>query len=100
MKPPRRRLTVRALIVVTMLFALDFAGMIWVVRHEPHGVRVGTRAQVAQELLAPVFFIFAPYLLLSALIYLYVPPRWDEVLAVILIVILLLGLILPTFQHS
>jgi hypothetical protein len=71
MKPPRHRLTVQALVVVAALFALDFGGIAWVVRHEPDGVRVGLWAQVAQELIAPVFFIFVPFLLLSALIYLY-----------------------------
>jgi hypothetical protein len=100
MKPPRHRLTVRALVVVAALFALDFGGIAWVVRHEPHGVRIGLWAQVAQELAAPVFFIFMPFLLLSALIYLYVPPRWDEVFAVFLIIIMLLGLIMPALQHS
>jgi fatty acid desaturase len=98
MKPPRRRLTVRALVVVAALFALDFGGVAWVVRHEPHG---GVRAQVDPLLIATVFFfVFVPYGLLSALIYLYVPPRWDEVFAVILILIFLVLLIVPSLQHS
>jgi hypothetical protein len=62
MKPPRHRLTVRALVVVAAIFALDFGGIAWVVRHEPHGVRISLWAQVAQELAAPVFFIFVPFL--------------------------------------
>jgi hypothetical protein len=96
MKPPRRRLTVRALIVITTLFALDFGGIAWVIRGEPHGGVVQERVQFAPV----VFFVVWPYLLLSALVYLYVPRRLDEILAVILNLVFLCLLIMPAMQHS
>ena len=101
MKSPRRILTVRAMAAVTALFAVDFAGIAWVVRHEPNGNRAGVwmRGNPLTELIAPVVF-FGPFLVLFVLIYRYVPPKLDEVFAVILILILLLALVVPALQHS
>jgi hypothetical protein len=108
MKPPRRRLTVRALAVITALFALDFAGIAWVFHRQPRGPRVGNlilregvwvQVDPLPESIAPVVF-FGPFVLLFALIYCYVPPRLDEVLTVILILILLAMLIVPALRHS
>jgi hypothetical protein len=108
MKSPRRRLTLRALAVVTALFALDFAGIAWVVHRQPRGPRVGNqilrggvwvRVDPLPEFIAPVVF-FGPFVLLFALIYCYVPRRLDEILTVILILILLALLIVPALQHS
>ena len=96
MKPPRKRLTVRALIVITTLFALDFGGVAWVIRGEPHGGVAQERVQFAPV----IFLVVWPFLLLSALVYLYVPPRLDEIVAVILILIFLGLLIIPALQHS
>lgn len=108
MNLPRKTLTVRALIVVIVLFAVDFGGIAWVVRQQRLGPRVGDQvlredvwiqADWRLEILAPIVF-FGPILLLFALIYLYVPPRLDEVLAVILILILLLLILVPALKHS
>jgi hypothetical protein len=108
MKSPRRRLTTRAMLVVTALFALDFGAIAWVVRQQPDGPRVGNqvlRGDVwvhvtpISDLIVPVVF-FAPFLLLFALIYCYVPPRLDEVFTVVLILVLLLTLIIPALRHS
>ncbi len=108
MEPPRRRLTVRALAVVTALFGLDLAGIAWVVYRQPRGPRVGNlimrgdawvQIDPLPEFIAPVVF-FGPFVLLFALIYCYVPPRLDEALTVILILILLAMLIAPALRHS
>jgi hypothetical protein len=108
MKPPRRRLTVRALAVVTALFTLDFGGIAWVVHHQPRGPRVGNlvkrgdawvQVDPLPELVAPAVFL-GPIVLLFALIYRYVPPRLDEVVTVILILILFVALIVPALRRS
>jgi hypothetical protein len=108
MKPPRRRLTLRALIGVIALFAVDFGGIAWFIHHEPRGPRVGSlvmrgevevRVDPLPEFIAPIVF-FGPFVLLFVLIYHYVPPRLDEVLTVILILILFVILIVPALRHS
>jgi hypothetical protein len=108
MKPPRRRMTTRALIVVTAAFALDFAGIAWVVPQMRLGPRVGNRVLRGDvwvpvnplvDLIIPVVFL-GPILILFALIYLYVPPRLDEFLVVLLILAVLVLLLVPALQHS
>jgi hypothetical protein len=88
-------MTTRALIVVTAVFALDFAGIAWVAGRSDQGPRVGDRALLGdvwvrvdplQILVAPVLLV-GPFLILFALIYLYVPTRLDEVLILLLILI-------------
>jgi hypothetical protein len=98
MKPPRRRMTTRKLIVATALFALDFAGIAWVLRPQTQGALGGMDVFVG--LLVTFGFFFGAILLLLVLIYLYVPPRLDEVLMVLLILTILVGLIVPSLQHS
>ena len=79
-----------------MLFALDFGGIAWVIRGEPHGGVAQERVQ-----LGPVIFMVVwPFLLLAALVYLYVPPRLDEIVAVILILVFLCLLLIPAMPHS
>jgi hypothetical protein len=92
MKPPRRKMTIRALIIATAAFALDFAGMAWVIRPEH-------RYDPFVGLIGPIV-LFGPILILGELIYLYVPRRLDEVLMVILILIVLVLLMLPALYHS
>jgi len=95
MKPPRKRLTLRALAVITALFAVDFGGIAWVVRHRSGGPHVG---DPLPEFVTPVVIVFAPFALLLAVFYRYVPPPWDEVLTVIVILILLAALLLPVIR--
>jgi uncharacterized membrane protein YfcA len=90
MKPPRRRLTVRALAAIVAFFAVDFGGITWV-QHR----RDVTLAWV----LGPAVFL-APFAIGFWLIYWYVPPRLDEAFTVILILVLLLALLIPALQHS
>jgi hypothetical protein len=108
MKPPRRRLTLRALMLVIVLFAVNFAGLAWEFRQQPPGARVdnpaGRRGLWAQvpppaDILAPLFFA-GPFLLVFAMIYLYVPRKLDELLIVLLMIIVLVMLIVPSLQHS
>ncbi len=108
MSPSRKRLTIRALLVVTGLFALDFAGIAWAVRNLRRGPRVGNlvmqgdvwvQVDWVREAFAPVVFFGLLVLLLFVLIYLYVPPRLDEVFAAVLALILFFGLIIPILQH-
>lgn len=93
MKPPRRRMTTRAMVVATALFALDFAGFAW-----------GLRRPTADPLLSPVAilasFFLAAIVLLFALISLYVPRPLDEALMVVLILVILVALIVPALRHS
>lgn len=108
MKLSRRRFTLRAFIVILALFAVDFGAIAWVIRQHPPGPRVGNqvlrgdiweRVNPLPGIIAPVVF-FVPLLLLFTMIYLYVPPRVDEILTVILILIVLVLLIVPALQHS
>ena len=108
MKPPNRRLTVRALAVVIALFALNFAGIALVIHRQPRGPRVGNQilrgdvwVQVdpLPEFIAQVVF-FGPFVLLFALIHRYVAPRLKEIFTIILIIILLAVLMAPAVWHS
>lgn len=96
MKPPRRRMTPRAMIVLTTLFALDFAGIVWLLRPE-------TRDMLARAnpdaLLFAFFLFFATIGLVFASIYLYVARPLDEALMVLLIVAITLAVIIFAMQH-
>jgi hypothetical protein len=108
MKPPRRPLTVRALVVVVALFAVDFGGIVWVVRQKPQGPRALNRVLLDNgwvqvdplpELIAAVVF-FGPFAILFALFYFYVPPKLGEILIAILIIIMVFAMIVPALKHS
>lgn len=101
MRPPRRRLMVRALVAWIVLFAINFGGIAWLVRHRyvGGGSRLGVQLNPLLEVMAP-FVVFGPFLLLIILILLYIPQALDEIIAVALILILLILLIAPAMQHS
>ena len=98
MKPPRRRLTTRAMIVLTAMFALDFGGIAWLLRPETRDTLA--RANPDFALLSAFFLLFATIGLVFASIYLYVPRPLDEALMVLLIVAITLAVIILALQHS
>lgn len=98
MRPPRRRMTTRALIVLTALFALDLAAIARLIRAE---------AQQAWALEnRDLINLFAIVLLLATIaivfrsIYLYVPPPMDEALMALLILLILVALLIPAMRAS
>lgn len=98
MKPPRRRMTTRALIVATALFAVDFAGIAWILRPGLRGAL--SDVDVFLGLLVIIVFFFGAIGLLFVLIHLYVPRPMDEALIVALILIVLAALIVPARHVS
>jgi len=81
----KRRLTLRATMIVVALFAADFAGLAWSFR--PGIMRTSSFPELVLSFVA----WFGPVGLLAALIIRYVPPRWDEVLFLILLLMILAG---------
>jgi hypothetical protein len=96
MKPPRRRMTTRALIVLAALFALDLAGIVWTLRQSRHFW--GPTDPIA-DLIVPAGLFLGTYLFLFALIHLFIPPRLDEGLMAFLTLIALATLIAATLGH-
>ncbi len=74
--------------IVVALFALDFTGLAWSFR--PGIMRTSSFPEMVLKLVV----WFGPFALLAALIILYVPPRWDEILLVILFLVILAGFLL------
>ncbi len=108
MPPPRSRLTIRSLCLFTLLFALDLAGIAWVIQGiQAYNFRAGSLFggeddwRAAQEELAwaldPVREVTRPVvvvglvLLVVALILWMVPRPLNRVLAVCLFVVFSLG---------
>jgi protein-S-isoprenylcysteine O-methyltransferase Ste14 len=91
-------MTTRALIVLAALFALDSAGIAWLVRPETrHALE---QVEPALAFFAACFFLLGTIGLLVGSIYRYAPPPLDEALIVLLIVAIVVALIVPAMQHS
>ena len=93
MRPPCRRLTIRALMVFTALFALDFTGIAWDMHQQLQGPSVRSLTPHARlwafvepltEFIVPVFYL-TPLFLTLTMIYYYAPHGPDEILAVLAI---------------
>ena len=106
MKPPRRPLTVRALVVVLLCSPSISAGSFGS-SAKPRAPTLNrvlldngwVQVDPLPELIAPVVF-FGPFAILFALIYFYVPPKLGEMLIAILIIIMVFAMIVPALQHS
>ena len=100
-RPARCCLTVRALALGTVLFALDFSGIAWVARGQARNVRTFWMTEVdmdeqawaldpVREVVRPIVWT-ALVLLAGGSILLYFPRPVDRVLVGIMAVVLLVG---------
>jgi hypothetical protein len=95
----KRRPKIRDYLILIALAALQSSGIAWLAWRPGRGpvVRSADWSGIAEDL-AMAAILFGPFIILTGIIVLYVPPKLDEVAWTILVLVYLVWLLLPVVQ--